>query len=140
MGLAMSQADVIDNISLSMTVRSSTKDKSPDGESVMSRMSYESFSDDSLIVKIREIQANLELDYKQKVKSIVEYYVSCPLGKARTCNEAKRIPNLNTQLLETAGLWYDEKLGCFKIQHQVVNNVSFYGAYFLEVVKALGPI
>ena len=139
-GLAKTQADVIDNSSLSTTVRSSTKDKSSDGESVMSHMSYESFSDDSLIVKIREVWANSDLDYKQKVKSIVEYYVSCPLGKARTQNEAKRIPNLNTQMLETADLWYDKKAACYKIKHQVVSNVSTYGTYFLEVVKALGPI
>ena len=47
---------------------------------------------------------------------------------------------MNTQLLQTAGLWYDEKISNYKIGHQLVDDVSSYGVYFLEVVKALGPI
>ena len=52
------------------------------------RKSNKSFLDDPLIVKIREIRANLDLNYKRKVKSIVDFYVNCPSVEARTQNEA----------------------------------------------------
>ena len=43
-------------------------------------------------------------------------------------------------MLETAGLWYNKKISNYKIGHQIVDDVSSYREYFLEVVKALGPI
>ena len=98
------------------------------------------FSDDPFIMKIREIRADPTLRMKEKRKSIVSFCGSLQTSEARTRSETSKNPGLNTQLLHTAGIRFDESSGTFKIGNEAVTDLTSYGAYFLEVVKALGPI
>ena len=129
---------------ISVTIQGLPKTSVPESlgnlDGAPGRVEGSRFSDDPLLLKIREIRADPTLRMKAKKNSIVSFLGNLQTKEARTRSETSKNPSLNTQLFNTVGFWFDEKNGIFKRGKVAATDLTSYGEYFLEVVKALGPI